>query len=66
MPREMEVLRKYRAEEVQRLGAAPAEVKKILTIGVAPADAALDPIQVAAMTMTAAAVMNTPDAYSLR
>jgi len=41
-------------------------VKKILTIGVAPADAKLDPVQVAAMTMVTATVMNTPDAYSLR
>ena len=64
--REMAVLKSYRAAEVARLQATPAEVKKILTIGVAPADGALDPIQVAAMTMTTAAVMNTPDAYSLR
>jgi hypothetical protein len=66
MEREMAVLRKYRAEEAQRLASTPAEVKKILTIGVAPADAGLDPIQVAALTMTTAAVMNSPDAYSLR
>ena len=66
MPREMAVLRKYRAAEAQRLAAAPDEVKKILNIGVAPADAKLDPDQVATMTMVTATVMNTPDAYSLR
>ena len=41
-------------------------MKKILNIGVAPADAKLDPDQVATMTMVTATVMNTPDAYSLR
>jgi hypothetical protein len=66
MAKEMAVLKKYRADEVQRLSATPEEVGKILAIGVAPADISLNRVQVAAMTMVTAAVMNTPDAYSLR
>jgi hypothetical protein len=41
-------------------------VKKLLAIGVAPADPKVDPVQLAAMTMVTATVMNTPDAYTLR
>jgi len=37
-----------------------------MAIGVAPADPALDPLKVAAMTVVTAGVMNTPDAYTLR
>jgi hypothetical protein len=33
---------------------------------VAPAHANVDEVQVAALTMVAAAVMNSPDAYTLR
>jgi hypothetical protein len=66
MAQEMAVLKKYRAAEVERLSAKPDEVKKLLAIGAAPADASLDPVQVAAMTMVTSAVMNSPDAYSLR
>ena len=43
-----------------------SDVKKLMNIGVAPADATLDQTQVAALTMVAAAVMNSPDAYTLR
>ena len=42
------------------------EVKKLLTMGYAPADPSIDPAQLAAMTIVTASVMNTPDAYTLR
>jgi hypothetical protein len=63
---EMAALKQYRVAESQRLAQAPEEATKLLAIGVAPADPRLDKIQLAAMTMMTAAVMNTPDAYSLR
>ncbi|MGZ3347194.1 MAG: DUF1553 domain-containing protein, partial [Caulobacteraceae bacterium] len=58
--------RRFLAAEQARMQSHPDEVKKLLTIGVAPADASLDPQKLAAMTMVAAGVMNTPDAYTLR
>ena len=45
---------------------SPEEVKKLLAIGFAPADPAVDPVQLAALTVVTASVMNTPDAYTLR
>ena len=66
MDKELAVMRQYRAAETAHMQADPDAVKKLLTIGVAKADPTLDPVQVAAMTMTTAVVMNSPDAYSLR
>jgi hypothetical protein len=63
---ELAVIRKYRASELDLMRKSPDEVKKLLTIGVAPADPAVDPAQLAAMTIVTASVMNTPDAYTLR
>ena len=48
------------------MATAREDVKKLMSIGVAPADTTLDQPQVAALTMVAAAVMNSPDAYTLR
>jgi hypothetical protein len=63
---ELAVIRKYRAAELELMRKSPDEVKKLLTIGVAPADPSVDPAQLAAMTIVTASVMNTPDAYTLR
>jgi hypothetical protein len=54
------------ASQRARLQASPAEAKKMLAIGAAPADPTLDPVGLAAMTVVTAGVMNTPDAYTLR
>jgi len=64
--KELETIRKYRAQETELMQKSPDEVKKLLAIGVAPADPKVDPVQLAAMTMVTATVMNTPDAYTLR
>ena len=46
--------------------AKPDEVKKLLAIGLTPADASVDQAKLAALTVVTASVMNTPDAYTLR
>jgi hypothetical protein len=63
---EMASMRRFRASETAWMGKSPDEVKKLLTNGVAPADPSVDPVQLAAMTVVTAGVMNTPDAYTLR
>ena len=63
---EVEILTKYRAAEAEHMARSQDDVKKLMSIGVAPADGTLDQTQVAALTMVAAAVMNSPDAYTLR
>jgi hypothetical protein len=63
---ELAEMRRYRASETALMSRSPDEVKKLLANGVAPADASIDPVQLAAMSVVAAGVMNTPDAYTLR
>jgi hypothetical protein len=58
--------RRFLAAELARMQAHPDEARKLLAIGVAPADPGLDPLELAAMTVVTAGVMNTPDAYTLR
>jgi hypothetical protein len=65
-PVELAALKDYREAEIARLAKTPADAKKLIAVGVAPSDPKIDTIQLAAMTMVTAAVMNTPDAYSLR
>ena len=65
-PAEFAKLKAYRAAELARLSAEPGAARKILAVGVARTDASVDPLQLAAMTQLTAAVMNTPDAYTLR
>jgi hypothetical protein len=64
--KELAILKSYRAAEEARLAKDGKAVDGLLAMGVAPIDAGLDRVQLAAMTMTTAAVMNTPDAYTLR
>jgi hypothetical protein len=63
---ELAAIKRYRASETALMQKSPDEVKKLLAMGVAPADPSVDPVQLAAMTMVTASVMNTPDAYTLR
>jgi hypothetical protein len=63
---ELEALAAYREAEVVRLSSANEDVDKLLGIGVAPADPQIDRVQLASLTMVAAAAMNSPDAYTLR
>jgi len=63
---ELSVIRRYRAAQVELMRKSPDKVAKLLAMGVAPADPAVDPATLAAMTMVTASVMNTPDAYTLR
>ncbi|MEO6339037.1 MAG: DUF1553 domain-containing protein, partial [Caulobacteraceae bacterium] len=65
-PKELAVLRAYRTAEEQRLAKDQKAVDGLLAMGVAPVDPGIDRVQLAAMTMTTAAAMNSPDAYSLR
>ena len=65
-PKELAVLRTYRTAEEQRLAKDQKAVDGLLAMGVAPVDPGIDRVQLAAMTMTTAAAMNSPDAYSLR
>ena len=63
---ELTTIRHFRDAQTAEMQAAPDKAKKLLAIGVAPADASLDQAQVAAMTVVAASVLNTPDAYTQR
>jgi hypothetical protein len=63
---ELAALKEYRANESARMAKAPAEARKLVSIGVAAADPKIDAVELAAMTLVTAAVMNTPDAYTLR
>lgn len=65
-PTELAAARKLLAAEQARMQARPGKVKQLLSIGVTPVDENSDPIKLAAMTVVAAGVMNTPDAYTLR
>jgi hypothetical protein len=63
---ELATIKGYRASEAALMEESPDEVKKLLAIGLAPADPAVDPVQLAALTVVTASVMNTPDAYTVR
>jgi cytochrome c553 len=66
-PRESEVtrLRSYFDAELKRFGAEPEKARQVVQLGVTPVDATLDAARLAALTNVVAAVMNTPDAYSI-
>jgi adenine-specific DNA glycosylase len=66
-PRESELkhLETYYSSERARFAAEPAKAQELLHVGVSPVDASADPAQLAALTNVAAAIMNTPDAYSI-
>lgn len=63
---EAAVLNDYFATELAQLSKAPGTVDKLLANGVTPIDQRVDRSQLAALTMVTAAVMNSPDAFTLR
>jgi Protein of unknown function (DUF1553)/Protein of unknown function (DUF1549)/Planctomycete cytochrome C/Concanavalin A-like lectin/glucanases superfamily len=63
---ELSTIKAYRASEVALMRESPDEVKKLIAIGLAPADPEVDPAELAALTVVTATVMNTPDAYTVR
>jgi hypothetical protein len=63
---ELATIKAYRASEVARMKESPDDAKRLLAIGLAPVDSEVDPVELAALTVVTAGVMNTPDAYSLR
>jgi Protein of unknown function (DUF1553) len=63
---ELATIKAYRASQVARMQNSPDEAKKLITIGLAPADPEIDPVELAALTVVTASVMNTPDAYTVR
>ncbi len=64
--RELATIKAYRASEAALMRESPEEVEKLLAIGLAPVDPAVDRAELAALTVVAASVMNTPDAYTVR
>jgi hypothetical protein len=65
-PTELAGLKDFRKQRLAEYTRNPDKADKMLKIGVAEADPALNKPEVAAMSMVAAAVLNSPDAYSLR
>ncbi len=63
---ELATIKAYRASEAALMRESPEEVEKLLAIGLAPVDPAVDRAELAALTVVAASVMNTPDAYTVR
>jgi hypothetical protein len=63
---ELTWMRGYLAEQTDRFGKKPDSVAKLIKVGVVPADASIEPVKLAAMTMVTAGVMNSPAAYNLR
>jgi hypothetical protein len=63
---ELAAARAYRASELARMQKSPEDAKKLIAIGLVPADPEVDPVELAALTTVTAGVMNTPDAYTLR
>ncbi|MEO8313223.1 MAG: DUF1553 domain-containing protein [Pseudomonadota bacterium] len=63
---EMNALRDYYGSETKRFAGKSGSADKLLQHGVAPINPGIDRTQLAALTMVAAVVMNSPDAYMLR
>jgi Protein of unknown function (DUF1553)/Protein of unknown function (DUF1549)/Planctomycete cytochrome C/Concanavalin A-like lectin/glucanases superfamily len=63
---ELAAMRAYRASELARMQKSPDDAKKLIAIGLATSDPEVDPVELAALTVVTAGVMNTPDAYTLR
>ena len=63
---ELSVLRGFYSRELGRFSAAPADADALIAIGVTPLEPNRDALELAALTNVTAAMMNTPDAYSIR
>jgi hypothetical protein len=62
---ELAAIKAYRASELARMQESPDDARKLIAIGLAPVDSQVDPVDLAALTVVTAGVMNTPDAYTL-
>jgi hypothetical protein len=67
MPKDAEMadLRPYYDSQLALFGADKKKAENLVHVGVEPVDASVDVAQMAALTNVAAAVMNSPDAYSI-
>jgi hypothetical protein len=63
---EMAAMRDYYTAQLQRYAHDRDAAVQLVNVGVTPVDAALDPVQLAALTNLTTVVMNAPDAYTLR
>jgi hypothetical protein len=63
---ELTPIRAYYAAELRRYSKDTAAAAALVKIGVTPVDDGVDKAQLAALMNVTAAIMNTPDAYSLR
>jgi hypothetical protein len=63
---ELAALRTYYDHQLALYAADRKKAEELVRVGVAPVDAGVDVVKMAALTNVAAAVMNTPDAYSIR
>jgi hypothetical protein len=62
---EIAALRKYYDSEAEKFSVDRKKAADLVSVGVAPVDDGVDVAKLAALTDVAAAVMNTPDAYSV-
>jgi hypothetical protein len=62
---EMTALRKYYDAQLGEMDSDRQKAEKLVHVGVAPVDSSVDLVKMAALTNVTAAVMNTPDAYSI-
>lgn len=65
-PEELDLIREYYDQARARYAETPAEARRLLDVGVRDFATAEDIPELAALTLVAGAVMNTPDAYSMR
>jgi len=62
---EMAALRNYYDAQLAEMDTDRKKAEEVVHVGVAPIDPTLDVVKMAALSNVAAAVMNTPDAYSI-
>jgi hypothetical protein len=63
--KEMTVLRPYYEAEIEKFSVDKQKAADLIKVGVTPVDSTVDVAKLAALTDVTAAVMNTPDAYSV-
>jgi hypothetical protein len=62
---EMSALRPYYDSEIEKFSVDKQKAAELVKVGVTPVDGSVDVSKLAALTDVTAAVMNTPDAYSV-
>jgi hypothetical protein len=63
---ELAVLSRHYEKEKAMFTAAPENASKLIHVGVAPVNPEINAVELAATAQVAAAIMNSPDAYSIR